>query len=65
MFERKISSKKAVVKISTWRIASRSIVFPIVETTVKDSWSSVPFTVRVMARVLLLETSEKEVNLWT
>ena len=39
------SLKKAVVKISTWRIVSRSIVFPIVKTTVKDSWSSVPFTV--------------------
>ena len=59
MFEQKISLKKAVVTISTW---SRSIVFAIVETTMKDSLSSVPFTVRVMSCVLWLETSEKEVN---
>ena len=65
MFERKISLKKAVVKISTWRIVSRSVVFPVVETMVKDSWSSVPFTVRIMSCVLWLETSEKEVNPWT
>ena len=65
MFERNISLKMAVVKISTWRIANRSIVFQIVETAVKDSWSSVPFTVRVMSHVVWLETSEKEVNPWT
>ena len=65
VFERKISLKKVVVKISTWRIASMSIVFPIVETTVKDSWNSVLSTIGVMSRVLWLETSEKEVNPWT
>ena len=54
VFERKFSLKKAVVKMSTWRIASRSIVFPIVEAKVKDSWSSVPSTVQFMSRTCVL-----------
>ena len=71
VFEQKISLKKVllslkkvVVKISTWKIANMSIVFPIVETAVKDSWSSV-HTIYVMSRVLWLETSENAVNTWT
>ena len=48
---RKFILEKVIVKISTW-ILSRSIVFSIVETAGKDSWSSVPSTVRVMSCVL-------------
>ena len=65
VFEQKISLKKVVVKISTWKIANMSIQYvPIVETAVKDSWSSV-HTIYVMSHVLWLETSENAVNTWT
>ena len=55
----------AEVKISTRSNGNSPMGFPIVQTAVKDSWSFVPSTVRVMSRVLWLETSENDGNPWT
>ena len=54
--------KIVVVKISTQSNGNSAIGFPIVQTVVKDSWSFVPSTIRVMSRVLWLETSEIDGN---